>query len=147
MDEQILDCVLLLEKEWEKKKIQLELNLVPITIRQNGEMLQHIWINLISNAVKFTPEGGTVSVSATENESMVFVTVKDNGIGMTEEEMKRIFDKCYQGDRSRSREGNGLGLCIVKRVCTLAGGSISVRSKPGKGSTFSVILPKGCEKD
>lgn len=142
LDEQLRDCVLLLEREWEKKKIEWNLDLAPITFCHNADMLHHIWSNLISNAVKFTPEKGKINLTATENSECVVVTVRDTGIGMTEEEMRHIFDKCYQADPSRTGKGNGLGLCIAKRICTLAGGSISVRSTLGKGSVFTVILPK-----
>jgi len=142
LDEQIRDCMLLLEKEWSEKNLELDLDLESIFVEQNEEMLRLVWINLFSNAVKFTPAGGSVQISATESDSSVIVTVRDSGIGMTENEMKHIFDKCYQADPSHSGNGNGLGLCIVKRICTLCQGSISVRSKPREGSCFTVILPK-----
>lgn len=142
LDEQLRDCILRRERAWEKKGLEWELELAPVTLCQNGEALFHVWDNLISNAIKFTPEGGKLSMTASENESSAVVTLRDTGIGMTEEEMKHIFDKCYQADSSHSGEGNGLGLCIAKRVTELCGGSISVRSKKGEGSVFTVILPK-----
>lgn len=142
LDEQLRDCVLILEREWEKKDLELDLELDPITICQNASILHHLWTNLISNAVKFTPEKGTIHLTATENEKTVMVTVRDSGIGMTQEVIKHIFDKCYQADPSHSGKGNGLGLCIAKRVCTLCGGTIQVRSTPGNGSIFTVFLPK-----
>lgn len=142
LDEQLRDCVLLFEREWEKKKIEWELDLPSITICHNTDMLHHVWSNLFSNAIKFTPEGGKIKVSAAANEESVTVTVRDSGIGMTEEEIKHIFDRCYQADASHTSAGNGLGLCIAKRICTLSGGAISVRSTPKKGSVFTVILPK-----
>ncbi|MBR2634118.1 MAG: HAMP domain-containing histidine kinase [Clostridia bacterium] len=142
LDEQIRDSILLFEKAWEKKELELELELDSIQIEQNAEMLCHVWNNLISNAVKFTPEKGKITVRAAENESSVAVTVSDTGIGMTEAQQKRVFDKCYQADPSHAGEGNGLGLSIVKRIVTLCGGSVSVHSAPQKGSTFTVLLPK-----
>ncbi len=142
LDEQLRDCVLLFEREWEKKKIEWDLDLPSLAICHNADMLHHVWSNLFSNAIKFTPENGQIKVSAVQNDENVMVTVRDNGIGMTEEEMKHIFDRCYQADSSHTSAGNGLGLCIAKRICTLSGGSISVRSTPKKGSVFTVILPK-----
>lgn len=142
LDEQLRDSLLLREKEWEKKNLELEVDLDPIEITSNADVLSHVWNNLIANAIKFTPDGGRITLSAKANGECVVVTVRDTGIGMTEEQMKHAFDKCYQADPSHAGKGNGLGLCIAKRVCTLAGGSISVRSKLGEGSVFTVILPK-----
>ncbi len=142
LDEQLRDAILLFEKEWEKKNLELECSLEDITVESNPDVLLHLWTNLLSNAVKFTPEGGKISVKALENMDCIVVTVRDTGIGMTEEQMKHAFDKCYQADPSHTGSGNGLGLCIAKRICTLAGGSISVRSKIGQGSVFTVVLPR-----
>ncbi len=142
LDEQLRDCVLLFEKEWEEKEILWELELEDITFTHNADILYHVWSNLISNAIKFSPEKGKIELSATENTESIVVTVRDFGIGMTEDEMKHIFEKCYQAEPSHTGRGNGLGLCIAKRICTLAGGKISVRSTPGKGTVFTVILSK-----
>ncbi len=142
LDEQLRDSLLLHEKEWEKKNLELEVELDPIEITSNADVLFHVWNNLISNAIKFTPDGGKITLSAKANEECAIVTVRDTGIGMTEEQMKHAFDKCYQADPSHTGKGNGLGLCIAKRICTLAGGSISVRSKISEGSVFTVVLPK-----
>ncbi len=142
LDEQLRDCVLLFEKEWEEKEILWDLDLANITFVHNADLLHHVWSNLISNAIKFSPRGGKISLTAAENGECIIVSVRDEGIGMTEEEMKHIFEKCYQADPSRTVRGNGLGLCIAKRICTLAGGKISVRSTPGRGAVFTVILNK-----
>lgn len=142
LDEQLRDCVLLFEKEWEKKKIEWDLDLPCIILCHNADMLHHVWSNLLSNAIKFTPEGGKIKITAAADSESVAVSVRDNGIGMTEEEMKHIFDRCYQADASHTSTGNGLGLCIAKRIITLSGGSITVRSQPNKGSVFTVVLPK-----
>ncbi len=142
LDEQIRSSILLLEKEWSEKDIELDIDLSPIKYTFNEEMLSHVFINLFSNAVKFTPAGGTISCRLEERGSTVIFEIADSGIGMSEETKSRIFEKFYQGDTSHSGLGNGIGLNIVQRIVTLAGGSISVESEPDKGSKFTVTLPK-----
>jgi signal transduction histidine kinase len=141
LDEQIRGAILLLEKLWEEKNIELDLELDEIKYVFNEEMLSHVWINLLSNAVKFTPEGGSIACTLKECDGQIVFTVKDSGCGMSEKVMERIFEKFYQGDDSHATAGNGIGLNIVKRILALANGDITVESKPGEGSTFTVILP------
>ena len=142
LDEQIRSSILLLEKAWTDKELELDIDLDPIKYTFNEEMLSHVWVNLFSNAIKFTANGGRISCRLTQNDSVVVCTVSDTGIGMTEETKSRIFEKFYQGDTSHSGSGNGIGLNIVYRVITLAGGTISVDSTYGKGTTLTVTLPK-----
>ena len=101
-----------------------------------------MWNNLISNAVKFTPEGGTIAVSLKADGQNVTVSVRDTGCGIDAETGKHIFEKFYQGDTSHATQGNGLGLALVKRVIHIMNGEISVRSTPGKGSTFLVKIKR-----
>ena len=104
--------------------------------------MQQLWINLISNAVKFTGKNGSIEISVSGSEDgRATVSVRDSGVGMTEEEQKHIFDKFWQADSSRSVAGNGLGLSIVKRITQIAGGEITVKSRPNEGSVFTVVLP------
>lgn len=142
LDEQIRRCILLLEKNWSEKDIELDLNLEELKFVFNEEMLSHVWINLLSNAMKFTPKGGKISCSLKSDGENVIFRVTDSGEGMSEEVKKRIFEKFYQGDSSHSTAGNGIGLNIVKRVADLARGSVEVESIVGKGSSFTVILPQ-----
>ena len=142
LDEQIRNALLLLEKSWSDKELELDIELDPIKYTFNEEMLSHVWVNLFSNAIKFTEKGGSIRCKLTEQEDTIIFTVSDSGIGMTEETQKRIFEKFYQGDTSHSGSGNGIGLNIVYRIVTLASGSISVESEFGKGATFTVTLPK-----
>lgn len=142
LDEQIRNCVILLEKQWSKKNIDIGLSLSNVRIYSNEELLSHLWINLIDNAIKYTGENGKIFISLYETSDKIFFTISDNGKGMDEYTMKHIFDKFYQEDKSRSTHGNGLGLSIVKRIVELCRGDITVESKPGTGTTFSVVLPK-----
>lgn len=141
LDEQIRGCILLLEKGWSDKNIELDIELDPIKYCFNEEMLSHIWLNLLSNAIKFTDEDGCISCRLYQSEDVIVCEIADNGIGMTEEIQARIFEKFYQGDASHSGLGNGIGLNIVHRIVTLARGEISVDSTYGKGSKFTVRLP------
>lgn len=141
LDEQIRTCLLLLEKQWTAKDIELDIDLDPVTYCFNEDMLSEVWINLFGNAFKFTPSMGKVSCTLRQTEGEVRVTVADTGEGMTEEVVARIFEKFYQGDSSHGGEGNGIGLTIVSRILELCGGRITVDSRPGMGSIFTVILP------
>ncbi len=141
LDEQLRDCMLLFEEQWSSKDITINMNLEPITYYQNPELLSHVWTNLISNAIKFTRPGGRLHVSCSKNDVWVSVTVTDNGIGMDEETISHVFEKFYQGDKSHSTPGNGLGLALTKRIVDMAGGFIRIKSMPDIGSTFHISLP------
>ncbi|MBR2906724.1 MAG: HAMP domain-containing histidine kinase [Clostridia bacterium] len=141
LDEQLRHCILLLEKQWDEKNLELDLDLDTVRCYANEEMLAELWVNLLGNAVKFTPENGTVGVSLRQDGQNVTVRITDTGIGMPEEIRDRIFDKFYQGDSSHKSEGNGIGLTLVRRIVELCGGEITVESEEQKGSTFTVTLP------
>ena len=141
LSEQIRDCVLLLESKWDKKAIDLELEFGEHMIHANEELLKQIWINLLDNAVKFTPEGHTVRVEIREREDALAVLVINTGSSLTEEQQKKIWRKFYQAEESRATQGNGIGLAIVKRVTELHGGRVTVSSE-NQVTTFTVILPK-----
>ncbi len=147
LDEQIRSCLLLQQNQWERKGIELELELEPVVYKGNREMLSHVWQNLISNAVKFSPEGGKIQIKCYNEVSHVKFSIADNGCGMDDETMSHIFDKFYQGDSARATAGNGLGLSLVWRIVNLCGGSIAVKSQLGRGSTFIVRLPVNREKE
>lgn len=140
---QLCDCALAQEAQWEKKRIDFDAQLEErVMILADESMLEIVFNNLIANAIKFTEPGGRIVLRQEKEGGDVLVTVSDTGCGMSEETVKHIFDKFYQGDSSHSREGNGLGLALVKRVLDISGGSIAVRSAPGEGSEFIVRLKR-----
>ena len=139
LSEQLCQCLLQFEDTWDRKGLQIEADIdTDVHIRSDAELLSLVWSNLISNAVKFTPEGGTVTVSLKTEADQVAVSVSDTGCGMTPEVGQHIFEKFYQGDTSHATQGNGLGLALVKRVVDILRGEIGVHSVPGQGSTFTV---------
>ena len=143
LDEQLRQCVLMFAQQCEEKGIELNVDLEQITINSNYKLLSQVVVNLMSNAVKFTPGGGKIDVALKSMGLNAVITVADSGCGMDEETKSNIFNKFFQGDKSHTTQGNGLGLCIVKRIVELLGGQIFVESKLGVGSTFTVILLKG----
>ena len=141
LDEQLREAMLLLEEQWTEKNLDLEIDLDNVDFYGNKDLLAHVWQNILGNAIKFAPQAGNVRVLLRKEKDCVKIHIADNGIGMSEEVRRRIFEKFYQGDPSRSSQGNGLGLALVKRIVDLHGGNISVSSKEGKGTTFTVDLP------
>lgn len=142
LDEQIRQAILLQEKSWSDKCLDIEPELDSVSYTGYEELMQHVWSNLTSNAIKFTPKNGCITFTLHENADSVIATVTDNGIGMSEAEQHHVFDKFYQADTNHSAEGNGLGLPLVKKIVEMHNGSISVKSAPNEGSTFTVTLPK-----
>lgn len=139
---QLCECALQYEALWEQKQITLNVDMEEqVMISADESMLELVWNNLLSNALKFTDHGGTVTLLQKSDEHMVTVSVSDTGCGMNEATMRRIFDKFYQGDTSHSAEGNGLGLSLAERVVGRLGGTLSVTSQIEKGSTFTVTIP------
>ncbi len=141
LGEQLCECLLQYENVWEKAGIEIDTDIEEdVKVRADAELVGHVWNNLFSNAFKFTPSGGTVTVTLTTTEHHAVVKVKDTGCGMTPEVGAHIFEKFYQGDTSHSAQGNGLGLALVKRVIDIMQGEIGVESVVGKGSTFTVKI-------
>lgn len=141
LGEQLCEALLQYESVWEKLNIDIETDISEnVQIQADRELLTLVWNNLLSNAFKFTPEGGKVSLFMTADTHYATVQVTDTGCGMTAEVGAHIFEKFYQGDTSHSCQGNGLGLALVKRVMDILQGEISVESTLGVGSTFTVKL-------
>ena len=142
LDEQIREAIVLLEPKWNSKNIEFDLDLHELTVKTHASLMFQVWTNLLSNAIKFSKEGGSITVKTEESEHHFKVYISDNGIGMTEEQQRHIFDKFYQADTSRQSQGNGLGLALCKEIVSRCGGKIYVTSKPDEGSVFLVSLRK-----
>ncbi len=143
LSEQLCLSLLQFEGVWEKKGIDIETEIADgVRIRADKELLSLVWNNLLSNAFKFTPEGGRVTVALSETAHHATIRISDTGCGMSAEVGAHIFEKFYQGDTSRASEGNGLGLALVRRVIDIMGETISVESELGRGSTFTVRIKK-----
>lgn len=145
-EELIMDCVRLLEQRAEEKqasiKVEIPTELSPL--RSNSDLIRQLLINLIDNAIKYSGEGGKVIVRAQLSDEKFCIEVEDDGIGIAEEEIPRIFERFYRVDKARSKKerGTGLGLAIVKHSLIRLGGSIEVRSELGRGSCFRVCIPR-----
>ncbi len=141
LDEQLRRIILSMEPVWSCKELEMDLDLPETDYYGNEELMLQFWTNLLSNAVKFTPKQGIISIRLKKNADSVLVEFQDSGIGMTDEVKSHIFERFYQGDPSRSSQGNGLGLALVSKIVTLCGGTISVESEPDSGSRFLIQLP------
>lgn len=141
LDEQIRTSVLRLESQWSPRHLIFELDLPRLPYRNNSEMMEHVWMNLIGNAIKFSPDGGVIFIAGKIEDSCITISIRDEGPGIRPEELGHIFDKFYQGDSSQAAAGNGLGLALAHRIVELCGGKIRVESTVGEGSTFSLTLP------
>lgn len=142
MGEQIRRCFIAQSREMEQKHLTPDLpEDFDFSFYGNEEQLEQIWINLIGNAIKFTPEGGVVGARCEKSGGRLVIEIFDNGIGMDQETMAHAFDKYYQQDSSGVSSGNGIGLAIVQRIAELYGGNVRIESKPGYGSVFTVELP------
>lgn len=141
LDEQLREVILAQEDGWAEKQLDLEVDLDSVDYCGSKDLLAHVWQNILSNAIKFAPDHGTIHILLRQECGCLKVSIADNGDGMSEEVKRRVFEKFYQGDSSRSSQGNGLGLALAKRIVDLHRGEITVSSKENKGTTFIVSLP------
>ena len=145
---QLAECALGFEPAWEEKSLDFDADMEDrAEIAADPVLMELVWNNLFSNAVKFSEPGGSITLTETSDESNVYVSVQDTGCGMDENTKKHIFEKFYQGDTSHATAGNGLGLALALRVLQLNNFQITVESAPGQGSTFTVVMPKVQKKE
>ena len=141
LDEQLRKCIILLTEKWSDKEIDFSIDLEEVSILSDSAMLQQVWINLIDNAIKYSRENCKIDISVKSfNDKSVVVSISDNGIGIEEEKIHKVFDKFYQCEESHKKSGSGLGLSISKRIIELLNGTIECRSKKDFGTTMVVTL-------
>lgn len=141
LDEQVRQSILALESKWEKKEIEFDIDLDEIEYTGFENLLSHVWLNLIDNAVKFSPQNGQIRIRLKQLDGSVTFSIWDNGLPIPEADIGRIFSKFYQGDNSHASEGNGLGLALVRKIVSAEQGAISVSSSEDAGTEFMVTLP------
>lgn len=140
LDEQLREAILLFETQWTTKELDLDIDLCSADYSGNKELLMQVWQNIIGNAIKFVSPHGKVQILLKREQKNYKVSIADNGIGMDDETKKRVYEKFYQADSSRTGAGNGLGLTLAKRIVDLHNGTIEVSSKAGEGTVFTVTL-------
>ncbi len=140
LDEQIRQTIVFSEPKWSAKEIDFDVDLAQIDYCGDEGMLFHVWSNLIGNAIKFSPDGGTIKIKLAEKNEKIVFTVEDEGCGIEPESLKHIFNKFYQADSSHKAEGNGLGLSLAKGILELCGGTVSAENIPSGGAKFTVTL-------
>lgn len=143
LDKQLRALILSCEPQWSEKKIKMDASLDSVTVTADEDMMSQVWVNLIHNSIKFTPEGGGIQVDLHRYGNTVECKISDTGIGIDKDAQKHIFERFYKADKSRERakKGSGLGLAIVKKIVETHGGKITVQSEPGAGTVFTVALP------
>ena len=141
LDEQVRQSILALESKWEKKEIEFDIDIDEIEYTGYENLLSHVWLNLIDNAVKFSPQNGQIRIRLKQLDGSVTFSIWDNGLPIPEADIDRIFNKFYQGDNSHASEGNGLGLALVRKIVAAAHGTINVTSSEDAGTEFVVALP------
>lgn len=141
LDEQVRQSILALESKWENKEIEFDIDLDEIEYTGFENLLSHVWLNLIDNAVKFSPQNGQIRIRLKQLDSSVTFSIWDNGLPIPEADIDRIFNKFYQGDNSHAAEGNGLGLALVRKIVAAEQGTINVTSSEDAGTEFVVALP------
>lgn len=142
LSRQLGECILQYENLFEQKEIEVEVEMQEqVMLNADESIMELVWNNLLSNALKFTGHGGTIKVAQTTEGKYIVVKVSDNGCGMDDKTKQHLFDKFYQGDTSHSVEGNGLGMALAKKAVDMFEGKITVESEIGNGTTFAVYLP------
>ncbi|WP_442602955.1 HAMP domain-containing sensor histidine kinase [Paenibacillus sp. KN14-4R] len=144
LDKQLRHIILACEPQWVEKSLEMNVDLEEVALQADEDQMSQVWINLIHNSIKFTPNGGTIGIKLTQKGDEVVVRIRDTGVGIATEHHAYIFDRFYKTDKSRNRSlgGSGLGLAIVKKIVELHSGTIQVQSDLGAGTVFIVKLPR-----
>ncbi|HET7627520.1 MAG TPA: HAMP domain-containing sensor histidine kinase [Bacillales bacterium] len=142
LDRQLRNLILACEPQWTAKNLELNVSLDQVEVDADEELLSQVWLNLLHNSIKFTPEHGKITVFLRKAYGRASVSIVDTGIGMNEEVKTHIFERFYKADKSRKRAGggSGLGLAIVKKIIDMHEGSIEVNSAPDKGTEVIVTI-------
>lgn len=140
LDEQIRGSIVALESKWEEKNIEFDVELDDVEYVGSENLMRHVWDNIIGNAIKFNPIGGEIKIRLYKDSDKIVCMIDDKGPGLTEESIKHIFDKFYQGDVSHKVQGNGLGLALVKRILMICDGDVNAENLTEGGCRFTVIL-------
>ncbi|GAA0133290.1 HAMP domain-containing sensor histidine kinase [Paenibacillus sp. YSY-4.3] len=143
MSAQIRQVLFMLEWSWREKELAVELDLPPAFIVGDDKLLHQVWINLITNSIKYTEPGGTIAIRLRQTEAECRVDIEDTGIGIAESDLPYVFNRFYRVDRARDRKegSSGLGLAITQKIVELHQGRIEAASELGKGTTFHITLP------
>ncbi len=142
LTEQIRRTIVLFESKWMEKELSLTVELDEILFYGNEELINQIWVNVLDNAIKFSPQGTEIQIKLEDYYDNIVFKVKDHGCGMDTKTQKHLFDKFYQGDTSHATEGNGLGLTIVQKIISFYQGIVTVESEINEGTTVTIVLPK-----
>lgn len=145
LDKQIRNLILASEPQWSGKQLDLVITMDEVQVNADEDLLSQVWINLLHNAIKFTPTGGMITVGLVQRAEQVVFRIADTGCGITNEDQPRIFERFFKGDKARNRSlgGSGLGLSIAKKIVEMHKGEIRLESSPDAGATFVVALPIG----
>ncbi len=138
--EQLRKCCIMMSEKWESRSPEFDIDFPDLTVVADPDLTQQLWINLLDNAIKYSPDVPVIHITGSSEGGEVTVRIRDEGMGMTPEQMERMYERFYQGDVSHQQQGNGLGLSIVRRVLELLHGSIQCRSEEGKGTEFEICL-------
>ncbi|MBS4198170.1 two-component sensor histidine kinase [Bacillus sp. FJAT-49732] len=143
LDKQLQHIVLSCEPQWSAKQIEMDLSFDKTNIIADKDLLDQVWMNLLNNAIKFTPDGGNISIKISHLDGKISVIITDTGTGISEKDQLHLFERFYKADKSRNRNtsGSGLGLSIVKKIIDMHGGTVNVTSRPNEGTTFIVTFP------
>jgi len=143
LDKQLKTLILACEPQWQGKNLEMSVDLKPVTIEADEDLLSQVWVNLLHNAIKFTPDEGSIQVSLEADEREATVSVEDTGIGISAEDQAHIFERFFKADKSRTRSGggSGLGLSIIQKIVQMHGGNVAVNSELGRGTRMTVKLP------